>query len=538
MVGSAASEPSLPPQLNTAINYVREGALGKAEALLRTYLRDQPNDVNAIRLLGEVGLSLGALKDAEQLLARAVQLAPDYAPARFAYANALYRRHRHEQSLEELAVLLATDPENPDWLTLQAACRVDINDHEGALPILAQITNNNPDHRQAWLSLGHAQRAVGDTHAAIQAYEEAIRLGSRAGEAWWSLANLKTYQFSDHQIDTMRRLAKDSQCDYRDYYHVLFALGKALEDRSEYQDSMAAYAKGNQVRARAVPWDMSAFEDDTRRICDFFNRRLFTEHKNSGHTAPDPIFVVGLPRAGSTLIEQILASHSMIEGTAELADIIAIARDLSGKRRRGDQSQYPQSLAALQPDQIAELGVRYIERTRTQRKTAAPFFVDKMPNNFSHVGLIKLILPNAKIVDARRHPMDCCFSGYKQLFASGQGFTYGLKRIGHYYRWYIETMNHWDEVLPSAVHRVYHEALLNDPTAEVKRLLDYCGLPFEEQCLSFHTTERKVRTASSEQVRQPLNRSGIGRWRAFETWLKPLEEALGDTLSDYPWASD
>ena len=538
MIDDGRMDDSLPPPVAVALKHIRKGELGKAEALLRGHVKSHPLDVNAIRLLGEVGLSLGALNDAQSLLAQAVQLAPGYEAARYGYANVLYRRHKYEKALEQLALLLAIDPNNPDWLTLQAACLVDLNDHESAIQILQRITASHPHYRQAWLSLGHAQRALGNTAESILAYEQAISVGSGVGEAFWSLANLKTYRFNDEQVDAMTVLAQQEDCDFRDYYHLLFALGKALEDRDEHQRAMAAYLKANQVRGRAVPWDMKGFEDDTLGIMQFFTEDFFLHRSNWGYDAPDPIFVVGLPRAGSTLIEQILASHSLVEGTAELADIIAIARDLSGKRRRGDRSQYPGVLADLDKSSIEVLGTRYIDGTRTQRQTNAPFFIDKMPNNFSHVGLIKLILPRAKIIDARRHPLDCCFSGFKQLFASGQGFTYGMQRIGHYYQWYANTMDHWDKVLPGAVHRVHHEALVENPEIEVRRLLDYCGLPFESQCLAFHETNRKVRTASSEQVRQPLNRSGMGRWRPYEAWLEPLKAALGDRLRDYPFPSD
>ncbi|MEE4109995.1 MAG: sulfotransferase [Halieaceae bacterium] len=502
--------------------------------LLREFVHAHPTDVNGIRLLGEVGLSLGALRDAENLLARAVELAPDYPAARFAYANALYRRHRYDDSLAQLAVLLDAQPDNAAWLTLRAANLVDLNEHTRALEVLETVLAHDPDYRQAWLSYGHAQRALGGTQQAIDAYERCIALDSGVGEAYWSLANLKTYRFSDAQLDAMEALLQREDCGFRDYYHALFALGKAREDRGDHERAMAAYVKGNQVRSRQVPWDSEGFERDCRELIDFFDEGFFRDRETWGHDDPAPVFVVGLPRAGSTLIEQILASHSRVEGTAELADIIAIARDLSGKRRRQDASRYPAVLADLGRTAVRELGERYIAGTRAQRLSDAPFFIDKMPNNFMHVGLIRLILPRAKIIDARRHPMDCCFSGFKQLFAAGQGFSYGQRRIGHYYRWYVEVMKHWDRVLPGHVHRVYHEQLLDDVEGEVRRLLAFCELPFEAQCLRSHETRRRVRTASSEQVRQPINRDGIGRWKPYSRWLNPLREALGPALADYP----
>lgn len=526
---------SLPASLERASEFIRQGMLGKAEGVLRDYVHDHPEDVNGIRLLGEVGLALGALRDAETLLARAVALAPDYTAARFAYANALYRRHRYTESLAELDQLLTGDPGNPAWLTLKAANLVDLNEHTRALPVLETVIKQHPHYRQAWLSYGHAQRALGATEDAIKAYERCIELDTGVGEAYWSLANLKTYRFSEPQLTAMEALLKRKDCDFRDYYHALFALGKGREDTGDHQKAMAAYLKGNQVRGRQVPWDMAGFERDSQEIMNFFDQAFFATRNHWGDPDPAPIFVVGLPRSGSTLVEQILASHSQVEGTAELADIIAIARDLSGKRRRTDVSRYPRGLKDLDRETVAALGERYIAGTRVQRLTDAPFFVDKMPNNFSHVGLIHLILPNAKIIDARRHPLDCCFSAFKQLFAAGQGFSYGLQRIGHYYRWYCETMAHWDRVLPGRVHRIHHEQLLDDLEGEVRRLLDYCGLPFEQQCLQFHETERRVRTASSEQVRQPINRAGQGRWEPFSQWLDPLRDALGPALDTYPF---
>ena len=523
-----------PPELVAATEHVAAGRLAKAEPILRKYVHDNPGDVNGIRLLGEVGLSLGALRDAENLLRRAVELAPDYHAARYAYANALYKRHRYEDAISELDTLLDVEPDNPGWLTLKAANLVEINEHEQALPLLEAILKHHPDFRQAYLSYGHALRALGRLDDAVEAYEKAVELGEGVGEAYWSLANLKTYQFDADQIAAIEARLHDKSCPYRDYYHLLFALGKAREDRKEFRQAMAAYAKGNQVRGKGVPWSVDTFHRDTRELREFFSAGLFQQFHGAGCDAPDPIFIVGLPRAGSTLVEQILASHSQVEGTAELADIIALARRLSGKKRRDDPSQYPSILAGYSPKELAELGQGYIDSTSVQRVTDCPRFIDKMPNNFSHVGLIHLILPNAKIIDARRHPMDCCFSGYKQLFASGQGFSYGLERIGNYYRDYVDIMDHWDEVLPGRVLRLQYEDMVQDTEAQVRRLLDYCELPYEDQCLDFYKTERTVRTASSEQVRQPIYRSGMGQWQPFSEWLDPLREALGPVLERYP----
>ncbi len=523
-----------PAALVTATEHIAAGRLAKAEPILRKYVSEHPADVNGIRMLGEVGLSLGALRDAENLLHRAVELAPDYHAARYAYANALYKRHRYQDAIVQLDLLLEVEPLNPGWLTLKAANLVEINDHEQAIPLFEAIISHHPSFRQAHLSYGHALRAVGRIDNAIAAYEQATTVGEGAGEAFWSLANLKTYRFSNAQIEHIESMLREENCAYRDYYHLLFSLGKAHEDSQNYQASMAAYVKGNQVRGRGVPWRVDQFRKDSRELMDFFSEQLFARFQGVGCELADPIFIVGLPRAGSTLIEQILASHSQVEGTAELADIIALARKLSGKRKREDLSRYPSSLAESAPEEFAAMGQGYIDSTAVQRVTDRARFIDKMPNNFSHIGLIHLILPNAKIIDARRHPMDCCFSGYKQLFASGQGFTYGMDRIGNYYRDYVELMDHWDRVLPGKVLRVHYENMIDDTEPQVRRLLAYCGLPFEEQCLRFHETRRTVRTASSEQVRQPIYRGGMGQWQPYSQWLDPLREALGPVLERYP----
>ncbi len=521
------------PELVAAAGHVSAGELALAEPILRQYVRDHPGDVNGIRMLGELGLSLGALADAQNLLARCVELAPDYSAARFALANVFYKRHRYDEALAQLDILLGGDPGNAAWLTLKAATLVDVNDHASAIPLLAGVIAQNPAYRQAYLSYGHALRAVGSVDEAIVAYERCIELGSGQGEAYWSLANLKTYRFTDAQIAAMEGLLQDKSCAFRDYYHLLFALGKAREDRGEYRHAMAAYAKGNQVRGRSVPWDSREFSRNTAELKAFFTPEFFASVAGQGCDSTAPVFIVGLPRAGSTLLEQILASHSQVEGTAELADIIALARRLSGKQRREDISRYPGVLAEVAAVDLEEMGKAYLASTAKQRRTNKPCFIDKMPNNFSHIGLIHAILPNAKIIDARRHPMDCCFSGYKQLFASGQGFTYGLSRIGNYYRDYVDIMDHWDKVLPGIVLRVQYEDMVEDTETQVRRMLDYCGLPFEEQCLAFHRNERTVRTASSEQVRQPIYRSGIDQWQHYEDWLMPLKRALGPVLDRY-----
>ena len=521
-------------ELIDAAELIADGKVAKAEAILRPFLKTNPLNVNAIRLLAEIGLELGALKDAENLLIRCLELAPDYHAARYSYTNVLYKRHRFKDAIAMLDELLEIEPDNGVWLTMKAANLVEINEHQQAMEIFEYIIEKFPSNPQVYMSYGHALRAVGRAEESIAAYKKCIEQGTGLGEAFWSLANLKTYKFSEGKIAQMEAILRDKSCDYRDYYHLLFALGKAREDRKEHQLAMAAYAKGNQVRGKSVPWSVERFHQDTQKIKSLFSEDFFREKQSMGCLANDPIFIVGLPRAGSTLIEQILSSHSQVEGTAELADIIALARKIDGKIHRDDPGLYPGALAQMTTEQFTEMGQAYLDSTAVQRVANTPRFIDKMPNNFSHVGLINLILPNAKIIDARRNPMDCCFSGYKQLFASGQCFTYGQERIGRYYRDYVDLMDHWDRVLPGRVLRVSYEAMVEDTENQVRRLLEYCQLPFEEQCLNFYENKRTIRTASSEQVRQPIYRSGMNQWQPFEQWLAPLQEALEPILEHDP----
>jgi tetratricopeptide (TPR) repeat protein len=384
------------------------------------------------------------------------------------------------------------------------------------------------------MSLGHALKTAGQSAASIDAYRRCIELTPRFGEVWWSLANLKTYQFSADDIATMRAQLERTDLINDDRFHFNFALGKALEDSGDYAESFAAYERGNSLRRKLIRYDADDNEAHVARSKKLFTREFFAARKDMGCAAADPIFVVGLPRAGSTLIEQILATHSQVEGTQELPDVTMIARIIGRRTTRAGGSAYPRALDKFAADELRAFGEQYLAQTRIQRKTGRPFFIDKMPNNFAHVGLIHLMLPNARIIDARRHPLGCCFSCYKQHFARGQNFTYDLGEIGRYYRNYVELMEHFDAVLPGRVHRVFYENMVEDTEGEVRRLLEYCGLPFEEGVLRFHENQRAVRTASSEQVRRPIFREGIDQWRHYEPWLDPLKKALGDVLKLYP----
>ncbi len=526
------------PRLLEAAAALCENRIAVAEGLLRAHLKQHPTDVAAIRMLAEVAARLSRHQDAETLLIRCLELAPGFAPARHNYASVLLRQNKLTEALAQTDQLLASDAHNPGYRNLKAAILGRIGEYAQAMEIYAGVLADYPAYAKVWMSYGHALKSAGRQAECVDAYNKSIELDAGLGEAYWSLANLKTFRFSPAQLDAMRAHSKRSDLPYEDRFHFHFAIGKALEDAGEHAESFEHYAQGNSLRRKSVGYDAEETSAHVRRSKALFTRRFFEERAGVGADAPDPIFIVGLPRSGSTLLEQILASHSQVEGTMELPDIISIVREMGGRKTKAQTSKYPEILASLGPDDFRALGERYLKQTRIQRKTAAPLFIDKMPNNFAHIGLIHLALPRARIIDARRHPLGCCFSGFKQHFARGQHFTYSLAEIGRYYRDYVELMAHFDDVLPGRVHRVIYEAMVDDTEAEVCRLMAYCNLPFEDQCLRFYETERAVRTASSEQVRQPIFREGMDQWRHYEPWLDPLKQALGPVLDAYPAAPE
>lgn len=524
------------PRLLAPAAALSEGRIAVAEGLLREHLKQHPTDVVAIRMFAEVAARLGRLTDAANLLARCLELAPAFAAARHNYAIVLQRLGRTTDALREADLLLADDPRNPGLRALKAAAMARLGEYEQAIELYKAVIDDYPQQARLWMSYGHAVKTAGQQASSIEAYRRSIALEPSLGEAYWSLANLKTYRFSDAEVTAMREQLARADLGEEDRWHFHFALGKALEDAGEYAGSFSHYSEGNRLRRKRLGYDPKETTEGARRARRLFTREFFARHAGSGCPAPDPIFIVGLPRAGSTLVEQILSSHPQVEGTMELPDLLGLARELGGRSRRSEVSKYPEILAQADAAELRALGERYLDQTRVQRKTDAPFFVDKMPNNWAHVGFIHLILPNARIIDARRHPMSCCFSGFKQHFARGQGFTYSLEELGQYYRDYVRLMAHFDAVLPGRVHRVIYERMVEDTETEVRELLEYCGLEFDERCLRFHETERAVRTASSEQVRSPIFREGVDRWRSYAPWLGPLEHALGPVIDAYPAA--
>ena len=522
------------PRLLAAATALCENRIPVAEQLLRASLREWPTDVAAIRMFAEVAARLGRYADAGNLLTRCLELAPGFHAARHNLAIVLHRQGKPAEALAEVQRLLELDPRNPAYRNLQAALLARIGDYTTSLDVYEEVLARYPDQPRLWMSYGHALKTVGREADSVAAYHRSIAHAPGLGEAYWSLANLKTFRFSDEQIAVMQAQLATPSLGAEDRFHFQFALGKAFEDAAEHEPAFRHYAEGNRLRRLQLRYDADENTALLRRSETLFTREFFAARAGQGSPAPDPVFIVGLPRSGSTLIEQILASHSQVEGTMELPDILGIVRDLGGRTTRGEPSRYPQVLADLEPAQLRELGERYLRQTRVQRRSDAPYFIDKMPNNLAHVGLIHLILPNARIIDARRHPLACCFSAFKQHFARGQGFSYDLTDVGRYYRDYVELMAHMDRVLPGRVHRVIYEEMVADTEGEVRRLLAYCQLPFEDACLRFYENSRAVRTASSQQVRQPIYRDAVDQWRHYDRWLGPLREALGPVLDAYP----
>ena len=518
----------LHPTLLASLDLLHEGRLLKAERLCRSFLQKNPKNIEGMRLLADIAIRHGVLEDAEFLLESAVAFEPTHHQARIDYIQALSKRQRYQQATDEARALMTSNPGSPMLQSLYAIQCMQLGDYQTALTLFDQILEKLPKDPVTHVSKGHALKTGGQGDAAIASYREAIAAQPLHCEAWYSLANLKTYRFDEAELTTMLELDKHPQLAGQDRVFLQFALGKAFEDKEQFDLSFHHYNKGNGLKHAQIQYRA----EGTTKECDAQIAACTPElfDQSSGSADGAPIFIVGLPRAGSTLLEQILSSHSQIDGTLELPNVLSI----SGKLRRMGQGEgaqpYPFNLANLSKAQLQDFGEEYIRDTRIHRQSA-PFFIDKMPNNFRHIGLIRLMLPNAKIIDARRDAMACCFSGFKQLFAEGQMFSYDLEDIAHYYRDYVRLMDHWDTVLPGHVLRVQHEDVVTDLETQVRRMLDFCGLPFEKTCLEFHKTERNVRTPSSEQVRQPVYSTALEQWKHYEPWLEPLKTALGSLYS-------
>jgi tetratricopeptide (TPR) repeat protein len=514
------------PRLVEAALALTENRLDVAERLLKPHLKEDPFDAKAIRMLAELAARIGRWRDAETLLRRAVEIAPGWTAAKANLALVLGRMGRPAEAMELLADVFAAEPEGISHWNLKAATLGRLGEFDDAIALYEQVLGRAPKQPKVWMSYGHVLKTVGRQSEGIAAYRKALEIKPTLGEAWWSLANLKTMKFDETDIAAMGDALESPGLSDEDRLHLDFALGKAMHDAGKPEEAFAHYAQANALRLKTHPYrrrEITRMVDDSIAA---FTAEAFAE-RTGGCEAPDPIFIVGMPRAGSTLIEQILSSHSLVEGTSELPDLPAVARK---------DGRYPQSALELSEPERRERGEEYLKRASVQRRTGKPFFIDKLPNNWLYVPFIQLVLPNAKIIDARRHPVACCFSNFRQHFARGQNFTYDLADVGHYYADYVRLMAHVDSVLPGRVHRVIYERMVDDTEAEVRALLEYCGLEFEPACLEFHKTERAVRTASSEQVRQPIYRDATEEWRAYEQFLGPLKEALGEVLNSYPEA--
>ena len=527
---------NLPSEMIQAGSLFADGDFVHAERVLRIYLAQHGEHIEAMRLLGRVCIARGLRDDAELLLEAVVQRAPGYRVARADYARALLDQHKYVRSRQEIQQLLELDPGNRAYLRQYGEACIRQGDYEPGISLYRRLLGDAQPGRESaelhlWIAL--SLRAKGHQTEAIQGYRAAIAAWPESGEVWWSLANVKTYRFSADDIERMRSAEAAPVTSLVDRYHLCFALGKALEDQKNYADSWPYYERGNALKhadVRYLPKLAEAHVRLTKRVCI---REFFETRRGWGVADKDPIFILGLTRSGSTLIEQILASHSEVEGTQELADIQRIVMALRGRAPDPENPRYPGVLGELGPEDFRKFGERFMTDTRIYRQSPRPFFVDKLPDNFRDIGLIHLMLPNAKIIDARREPMACCFGNLKQLFSGGQEFSYSIGDVAHYYRNYLELMRHWNEALPGWILTVQHEDMVENLEGNVRRILDFCGLRFEPACLEFHKTERNVRTASSEQVRQPISREGVDQWRNYEPWLGPLKDGLGDALTTY-----
>jgi tetratricopeptide (TPR) repeat protein len=522
------------PDLQKAAAAMIANELPVAERLLKAYLKAAPTDVTAVRMLAEVAVRVGRNDEAQALLEYCLELAPGFSGARYNLAILLHRTNQSNGALAEVEKLLAEDPKRPGYRNLAAVVCSRIGEYERSSEFYQSLLAEYPDNAKVWLSYAHVLKTEGKREQCEAAYRKAIERDGGFGEAYWSLANLKTFRFTPDDIKNMNsQVARDSlELSSRVQFH--FALGKSAEDEGDHELSFKHYDSGNTLHRSNLNYQSQQNTARAERMKSRFTADFFRDREGMGCTESGPIFIVGMPRAGSTLLEQILASHSMVEGTTELPDIITLAKELRSRAAEDEAGVYDGVLARMSPTELEQLGRQYLERTRIHRKTDKPFFIDKMPNNFLHIGLIQVSLPNARIIDARRHPLACCFSNFKQYFARGQSFSYSLEDVGYFYRDYVDLMDHYDAVLPDRIHRVIYERLVNDTEGEVRSVLEYCGLPFEEGCLRFFENKRPVRTASSEQVRQPIYQSGVEQWRHYDAFLAPLRDALGSALEDYP----
>ena len=520
---------SIPSILLYISQILNEGKLGIAEEKCREFLKKNPTNTFAMSLLSQIADRLGYFDDAEFLLENAVKFNPNDGELRMKYAMILRKKQKFAKTMEQVNILCDKFPDNLSYQAQKASEIMQNGDHNGAINLFDNILEKNPYNFSVLTSKGHAQKTLGKTDQAIKSYQSSYKVKQDHGEAFFSLSNLKTYTFTKNELNIMRQQLKRVDLTLKDKAYFHFALAQGCEVVGEYDEAFFHLDCGNKIKNKQSKYAIEKMDRELQAQIDVCNEPFFEKHGNGGYETKDPIFILGLPRSGSTLIEQILASHSMVDGTLELPNILSMAQSLRGNDIYGKEGNYPKSMKALSLENRIEMGKMFIDDTRMHRKDA-PRFTDKMPNNFRHIGLIHLIMPNAKIIDARRYPLDCCFSMFKQLFAQGQEFTYGLAEAGSYYKSYVKLMNHWDEVLPNKILRVNNEDIIDDLEGQVTKMLEFLELPFEDSCITFYETDRSVRTASSEQVRKPINKSGMGRWKPYAKNLKPLLDGLGSDL--------
>jgi len=526
---SAEVRTSVGSNLEQAVRALQASDFQTAGNLLLRRLTERPTDPDALSLMGELAATLNYDVEAEGLLRFALEQSPDLTSTRIELARLLDRQDRPSESRRELERVLAREPGNLFAKAVYAASLGRTGRYEEAVRQYEELLESIPDESALWTTYGNVLMTMGRSDDGVHAMRRAVTLQPANGEAWWNLANMKTARFDPADVSTMESMLGRSSLSMNDRAHISFALGKAFEDSGSAAQAFAHYERANALKRLSTPHDPDLITAEIDASIQLFSSSFFTERIGFGAAARDPIFIVGMPRAGSTLVEQILASHPAIEGTRELLDIPNIARELG--YRRGD---YFDSVERLDKARSRVLGETFLERTRIERITDRPLFIDKMPTNWVHVGLIHLLLPNAKIIDARRHPLACGFSNFKQSYARGHSFSYDLASIGHYYSNYVRLTTHFDSVLPGRIHRVFHERLVDDTEGEIRRLLDYIELPFDTACMRFFETDRAVRTSSAEQVRRPIGREHVEQWRAFDQWLDPLKAALGPALDSYP----
>ena len=516
---------SLPAALLAVTELMHQGKLLKAEQICRHFLQQNKRHIEGMCLLAEIGIELKIYDDAEFLLSSALELAPENIYARSQYLNLLLRLGKYKVAEQQVEILLIEQPDNLSFKVAKANALTGLGKIAQAITLFEQAITQDDNTAGFHLQLGHALKAKGEIAKAVAAYQQAYQLTPSYGDAFWSLANTKTYRFSDDEIAQMQVQQAAQDLAITDKVQLHFAIGKAFEDRCDYDQAFQSYQQGNDLQHAHNGFDINNIEQQVEEQIKFCTAELFQSRGQLGLNASDAIFIVGLPRAGSTLLEQILASHSQVDGTMELHNVLGLASRLRGRKPSNQANQYPKNLAEIKAEYFQRFGQQFIDETRVYREDA-PFFIDKMPNNFLHIGLIRLMLPNAKIIDARRAPMACCFSGFKQLFAEGQDFSYNLEDIGRYYQAYLKLMAHWQSVLPDFILTVNHEDVVDDLETQVRRILDFCGLEFEKSCLDFHKTQRNIKTPSSEQVRQPIYKSATEQWRYFEQHLTPLKKVL------------